>query len=56
MINLFSRYIKTRDDSEILNEIQAILYNGNLIFSTPFSFSVTNELKIVCLKAVSIKL
>ena len=54
MIQLFSKYIKGNEDVSILNEIQAVLYNGNLIFSTPFSFTVTNELKLVCLKAVYI--
>jgi hypothetical protein len=53
-IILFTKYIKGGEDVVILNEIQAVLYNGNLIFSTPFSLTVTNEFKLVCLKAVGI--
>ncbi len=51
---IFKKYIKGGEDVVILNEIQAVLYNGNLIFSTPFSLTVINEFKLVCLKAVGI--
>jgi TRAP-type mannitol/chloroaromatic compound transport system permease small subunit len=52
MVNLFSKYIKT-EQSDFLLDIQNILYNDNFILSTPYSFSVTNELKLICLKAVN---
>ena len=53
MVNLFSKYIKT-EKTEFLLDIQNILYNHNFILATPYSFSITNELKLICLKGVNI--
>ena len=51
LVNLFSKYITT-GESTFLLEIQKILYDENLIFSIPFSFSITHDLKITCFKIV----
>ena len=52
LVNLFSQYLKTRDTC-VIKRIQKILYDENLLFSNPFSFSITNEIKKSCLKIVS---
>ena len=51
LVNLFSKYIQT-NETQFLIEIQKILYSENLIFSMSFSFSITSELKVACLKMV----
>ena len=55
LMNLFSKYFKT-NQINCLFEIQKILFEENLLFTIPFSLSVTYELKMACYKMVIISL
>ena len=53
MINILSKFFKT-NESELILELHKILVDESLLFSIPFSFAITYDLKIACFKFVII--